>query len=227
MGRQPIGKVAMSGAERQRRYQRKLAEGYDIGPLKAHIRELEAELARNAKQRADGAVTKPVTKHSTGSSTGDGTGRIRELEADVRLLKAELAGERKLREAAEARTSPTTEHIAELEKLLHKYSMKIDALQGENKRLAKAKGGMRVDEYNKILKVLHPDRRPSETEKNEAFRLFTKSVKPFVLKDAMKTITTTTPMPRTREDWEALKRYAKAQRMARRAAARLFKKKLT
>ena len=223
MGRQPIGKVAMSGAERQRRYQRKLAEGYDIGPLKAHIRELEAELARSAKQRADGAVTKPVTKHSTGSSTG----RIRELEADVRLLKAELEGERKLREAAEARTSPTTEHIAELEKLLHKYSMKIDALQGENKRLAKAKGGMRVDEYNKILKVLHSDRRPSEAENNEAFRLFTKSVKPFVLKDAMKTITTTTPMPRTREDWEALKRYAKAQRMARRAAARLFKKKLT
>jgi hypothetical protein len=74
--------------------------------------------------------------------------------------------------------------------------------------------------------VLHPDRKPSEAEKNEAFRLFTKSMKPFVLKDALTTITTP-PMPRTREDWEALKRYAKAQRRARRAAARLFKKKLT
>jgi len=38
---------------------------------------------------------------------------------------------------------------------------------------------MRADEYNKILKVLHPDRKPSEAEKNEAFRLFTKSMKPF------------------------------------------------
>jgi hypothetical protein len=226
MGRRPIGKMAMSGAERQRRYQRKLAEGYDIGPLKAHIRELEAELARSAKQRADSAVTKPVTKHSTGSSTGDGTSRIRELEADVRLLKDELARERAQRKAAEARTSPTTDRIAELEKLLHKYSLKIDGLQGQNKRMAKAQGGMRVDEYNKILKVLHPDRKPSEAEKNEAFRLFTKSMKPFVLKDDdMTTITTTPPMPRTREDWEALKRYAKAQRSAKRAAARLFKKK--
>ena len=61
MGRQPIGKVAMSGAERQRRYQRKLAEGYDIGPLKAHIRELKAELARSAKQRADGCCNE--TQH--------------------------------------------------------------------------------------------------------------------------------------------------------------------
>src|SRR3974390_3492065 len=219
MGRRPIGKVAMSGAERQRRYQGKLAEGYDTGPLKDHIRELQAELARSAKQRADGAVT----KHSTGSSTG----RIRELEADVRLLKDELARERKRREAAEAKASPTTERIAEFEKLLHKYSVKIDGLQAQNKRIARAQGGMRVDEYNKILKVLHPDRKPSEAEQNEAFRLFTKSMKPFVLQDPMTTITTPPAMPRTREDLKALKRYAKAQRMAKRAAARLFKKKLT
>ena len=140
MGRRPIGKVAMSGAERQRRYQRKLAKGYDIGPLKDHIRELQAELARSAKQRADGAVTKPVTK----PSTGDGTDRIRELEADVRLLKDELARERAQRKAAEARTSPTTERIAELDKLLHKYSVKIDELQAQNKRIARAQGGTKA-----------------------------------------------------------------------------------
>jgi chromosome segregation ATPase len=136
MGRRPIGKVAMSGG--------KLAEGYDIGPLKDHIRELHAELARSAKQRADGAVTKPVTKHSTGSSSGEGTGRIRELEADVRLLKDELARERAQRKAVEARTSPTTERIAELDKLLHKYSVKIDELQAQNKRIARAQGGTKA-----------------------------------------------------------------------------------
>jgi len=140
-------------------------------------------------------------------STGEDTARIRRLEA-------ELGRERVRRAAAEAKASPTTERIAEFEKLLHKYSVKIDGLQAQNKRIARAQGGMRVDEYNKILKVLHPDRKPSEAEKNEAFRLFTKT-----------TITTTPPMPRTREDWEALKRYAKAQRSAKKAAARLFKKK--
>ena len=153
-------------------------------------------------------------------STGEDTARIRRLEA-------ELGRERVRRAAAEAKASPTTERIAQLEAKLREYSLKIDGLQVQNKRIATTRGGMRVDEYNKILKVLHPDRKPSEAEKNEAFRLFTKSMKPFVLKDAMTTITTPPPMPRTREDLKALKRYAKAQRMAKRAAARLFKKKLT
>ena len=153
-------------------------------------------------------------------STGEDTARIRRLEA-------ELGRERVRRAAAEAKASPTTERIAQLEAKLREYSLKIDGLQVRNKRIATTRGGMRVDEYNKILKVLHPDRKPSEAEKNEAFRLFTKSMKPFVLKDAMTTITTPPPMPRTHEDLKALKRYAKAQRMARRAAARLFKKKLT
>jgi hypothetical protein len=151
-------------------------------------------------------------------STGDDAARIRRLEA-------ELARERVRRAAAEARASPTTERIAQLEAKLREYSLKIDGLQVQNKRIATTRGGMRVDEYNKILKVLHPDRKPSEAEKNEAFRLFTKSMKPFVLKDDMTAITPPPPMPRTREDLKALKRYAKAQRMARRAAARLFKKK--
>ena len=162
MGRRPIGKVAMSGAERQRRYQDKLAEGYDIGPLKDHIRELQAELARSAKQRADGAVT----KHSTGSSTG----RIRELEADVRLLKDELARERAQRKAAEAKASPPDKHIAQLEAML----------------IAKVRGGsMRFDEFNKLLMVAHTDRKPSDSEKNEAFRLLMK-MKPHWVKDAKK-----------------------------------------
>jgi tellurite resistance protein len=166
------------------------------------------------KKAAAPSIDRPTM---TKPNTGDGTARIRQLEA-------ELARERARREAAEAGASPTTERSAQLEAMLRKYSMKIDALQVQNKRIATAQGGMRVDEYNKILKVLHPDRRPSDAEKNEAFRLFTKSMKPFVLKDDDMT-TITTPTPRTREDLKALKRYAEAQRMARRAAARLFKKK--
>ena len=132
MGRLPIGKVAMTDAERMRRYR---------------------------TQRAEQGVTKPVTKHGvakpvTKSSTGDGTARIRQLEA-------ELARERKLREAAESKASPTTERIAQLGAKLREYSLKIDGLQVQNDRIARAQGGMRADEYNKILKVLHPDRKPS------------------------------------------------------------------
>ena len=185
--------------------------------------EAKKKYQREYMRRRRAGETQPKSepsKSGTGSSTGDGTTRVRQLEA-------ELARERARREAAEAKASPTTERIAQLEAKLREYSLKIDGLQVQNERIARAQGGMRADEYNKILKVLHPDRKPSEAEKNEAFRLFTKSMKPFVLKDAMTTITTPPPMPRTREDWEALKRYAKAQRRARRAAARLFKKKLT
>jgi hypothetical protein len=185
--------------------------------------EAKKKYQREYMRRRRAGETQPKSepsKSGTGSSTGDGTTRVRQLEA-------ELARERARREAAEAKASPTTERIAQLEAKLRECSLKIDGLQVQNERIARAQGGMRADEYNKILKVLHPDRKPSETEKNEAFRLFTKSMKPFVLKDAMTKITTPPPMPRTREDWEALKRYAKAQRRARRAAARLFKKKLT
>ena len=180
--------------------------------------EAKKKYQREYMRRRRAGETQPKSEPSK-SSTGDGTARVRQLEA-------ELARERARREAAEAKASPTSDRIAQLEAKLREYSLKIDGLEVQNERIARAQGGMRADEYNKILKVLHPDRKPSEAEKNEAFRLFTKSMKPFVLKDAMKTITTTT-MPRTREDWEALKRYAKAQRRARRAAARLFKKKLT
>jgi hypothetical protein len=60
MGRPPIGKQAMSGAERQRRYLAKLlepsaelaAKDREIAALKARIAELKAELARErAKKR--------------------------------------------------------------------------------------------------------------------------------------------------------------------------------
>jgi hypothetical protein len=131
MGRPPIGKVAMTGAERVRKY------------------------------RARHAVTKPVTKHSA----GDDTARVRQLEADIRLLKADLSRERERRKAAEAKASTTT----------------AEAVLRDIKRIAKTHGGtMRVDEYNKIIKVIHPDRKPSDAEKNEAFRLFTERMKPSV-----------------------------------------------
>ena len=129
---------------------------------------------RSRRRRARLDATKPATKHST----GDDTARIRQLEADNRLLKAELARERERRKAAEAKASTTTdERVAQLEAKLRKSSLQIDGLLGDLNRIAKAHGGMRVDEYNKIVKVLHPDRKPSDTEKNEAFRLFTESVR--------------------------------------------------
>ena len=115
---------------------------------------------RSRRRRARLDATKHATKHSAGYDTT----RVGQLEADNRLLKAELARERERRKAAEAKASmPADERVAQM----------LREIQG----IAKTHGGMRVDEYNKILKVLHPDRKPSDTEKNEAFRLFTESVR--------------------------------------------------
>jgi len=133
--------------------------------------EAKKKYQREYMRRRRAGKTQPKSEPSK-RSTGDGTARVRQLEA-------ELARERARREAAEAKASPTTERIAQLEAKLREYSLKIDGLQVQNERIARAQGGMRADEYNKILKVLHPDRKPSEAEKNEAFRLFTKSMKPF------------------------------------------------
>jgi hypothetical protein len=56
MGRPPIGKRAMSGAERQRRYLDRLLRGAkptpDTAKLQARIRELEAQLAQTKKELA-------------------------------------------------------------------------------------------------------------------------------------------------------------------------------
>jgi chromosome segregation ATPase len=105
MGRPPIGKVAMTGAERIARYRAKhgldkpatkqtkpdAALAQELAKAKARIRELEQ--AALAKTDAVPPVTKQ-TKPDAGP-----------LEAQIRKLEAELARERNARAAAEAKVA--------------------------------------------------------------------------------------------------------------------------
>jgi len=117
--------------------------------------------------------------------------RIEELQAEIGRLelslsavRAELVSEHTRRKAAEAKAAkpllPPDEkdrHIAKLEAQVKKYALKIDGLQADKRRLFYAKGGMEPAAYHAVLKALHPDRSPSESEKNEAVRLFAESMK--------------------------------------------------
>jgi hypothetical protein len=78
-GRPPIGKVAMTASERQRRYWLK---------AKAHIAELEQVAAAAASAKTE-------------SSRGE----LVKARKEIAALKAELARERKRREAAEAKAA--------------------------------------------------------------------------------------------------------------------------
>jgi hypothetical protein len=112
MGRPPIGKVAMTAAEKQRRYrERKFGNKAAVvaavtkstaraadraaAPLEARIRELEAELARERQS------------HIKFGNKGDAvTKRLAELEAEVARLTTELARGRERDEQAGAASLP-------------------------------------------------------------------------------------------------------------------------
>jgi hypothetical protein len=104
MGRPPIGKHALSGAERQRRYLAKLLAGKpsvtkptqaDEAKDKARIRELEAEVARLLAGKP--SVTKPAQPGGHVSSTRSqrretdnlSDMQAMSLRAEIRLLKSD------------------------------------------------------------------------------------------------------------------------------------------
>ena len=192
------------------------AKDREIAALKARINELEAELARSAKKQAGDSV---ITKHRTGGDTA----RIRELEADIRVLKAEIARERGMRERAEEKASPPDERIVKLEAQLRKYSTKIDGLQLDMARLQKStRGSLTAVEFNKLLMLYHADRKPTDAEKNEAFIILRK-MKPYWVKERMKTVTEPPPMPESTEDFDAWRRRKKEQDTEKRAAKKAAK----
>jgi hypothetical protein len=226
MGRPPIGKHAMSGAERQRRYFAKLLDGkssvtkpakpdnakdQEIAVLKARIRDLEAELARKGKS----SVTK-LSKHD-GAARDTSSDHVRQLEADIRVLKEELARECSARRYAEAKAAPPDKQIAALEKKLIHYAVTIDGLRRDIERMHKERH-LAAAEYNKLQMFYHADRKPTDAEKNEAFIILRK-MKPYWAKED-ETIPRPPPLPDKLypEDVDARKRRKKEKDAEKKAA---------
>src|SRR5437667_4714478 len=138
MGRPPIGKVAMTGAERVRRY--RLKHGADKPVTKPvepvtyfkvapDLSDVKRGFAPLTKPRR--AVTKPAVK------LGPLQARIHELAAELDRLKAALAHERLEHEAT-----------------LGGYRMALEAHEGVWTR----------KQYDIVLFCLHPDTRANQPE---------------------------------------------------------------
>jgi hypothetical protein len=164
MGRPPIGKVAMTGAERVRRFR--------------------------AKQRAEQPVTErnetPVTKQGA----ADGA-EIERLKAENERLRKELTAARedvaaqamqfrdelKRRAAkpkAEKAPLPPDEvrerQIKSLQTRVRNLTAELHAAREWHRK--KADGTMSFATMSAISKALHPDRELSEEERSTAFKLF-------------------------------------------------------
>jgi hypothetical protein len=159
MGRRPIGKTAMSGAERIRRWRERHPKkptpekaGIAAALLRARVHELEGELARERQRRKD---------------------------AEGRMLgQAQAFRDERARHKPEAARPPLPPDEAR--------DRRIKSLATENKNL-KAKlayfkqwyeaglataGGMSFETQSAIAKALHSDRQPSETDQANALKLF-------------------------------------------------------
>jgi hypothetical protein len=167
MGRPPIGKVAMTGAERVRRY--RLKHGADkpvtkpvtkparedatrwqaeVAALKAENERLRKELTESREDMLAQTVqfrdelkrraAKPKAEKPPLSPDEARDRRIKALAAEVRNLKGQLRGERLLHSEALLRV-----------------------------------GGMSFATMSAIAKALHPDRESTAAERDTALKLFT------------------------------------------------------
>jgi hypothetical protein len=161
MGRPPIGKTAMTGAERVQRYRLKHApvtkrktRSIDDAPLKARIRKLEAQLAAATSQR-HAAKPEPLS-----------------MSAKQRLDAAIAAGERAYRKKLEGELEGRVR--SELQRLMTKLAYPaLEQRERDAARIISArKGVFKLDDYDTILSCLYPHGKPSFAQKNKAFRLF-------------------------------------------------------
>jgi len=191
MGRPPIGKTAMSGAERQQRYLARLLAGKTSvtkpDGRDARIAELEAELARERAKPAKPSVTKlaqPVTRsyrREAGefvfSETGKLKAQIDKLKSDIVKLKAMLQQEP---DAAKLRQKVIDQQVemAGLRRALKQTAKDRDQYQSKVARMrlkkyAEARRLLIPKNHSIIVKALHSDRlkQCSTDELREAERL--------------------------------------------------------
>lgn len=195
MGRPPIGKQAMTGSERQRRYLDRLLGAKTDKDADRLIAELRAQLSerdkRIAELKAEVAMLKAAA-HTQPRQPPPLPRTPEELAAAKARRTAEISAQRaaakaaKLAQAAAERPDadvPTL--LAENDKL--KQQMKATQTRIRNitaelrhtrqwheQEMAK-KGGMSFAAQNALFKVLHPDQRANATEADldKACKLFT------------------------------------------------------
>jgi hypothetical protein len=157
MGRPPIGKVAMTSTERVHRFRAKHRQDKPetkqsataVAALEARVRELEAELARERQRRED---------------------------AEGEMLGQRFAPKpRAAKPRAEKPPLPPDEErdriIKNLKTRVRNLTAELDAEREWHKH--KADGSMNFQTMSAIANALHPDRKPSEAEREKACKAFT------------------------------------------------------
>jgi hypothetical protein len=228
MGRPPIGKVALTNAERQRRFRlkhrnetrnetpRNETRNETVRALEARIRDLEAQLA--AKEEKSKPHPDPAVKR-----------RATMAEKVTRNVDPNLVV--KARAAAGDKT-PTLTAQEMVEAAIRKYCWDADSL-------IKFAGGGRIGKRQRraVLAALHPDRVQDPKQKeihSEAFRIAHVWLKRATLLKPSRakgyrdmTRDEVPPMPRTPEEWAAARERAREERRAaaRKGAAKRAAKK--
>ncbi len=175
MGRPPIGKTAMTDAERMRRYRLKHGTAKPVtkpvtkpaGTDAALAQELAAAKARIAalelerEQRANAAKAAPRDKDD----------RIAELEEEIRALQLHIRFGPKRRPAepkAEKPPLPPDEErdriIKGLKTRVRNFTFELHAVREHAKEVQGKTGGMDFQTMSAIAKCLFPDQRDNATE---------------------------------------------------------------
>jgi hypothetical protein len=175
MGRPPIGKVAMTSAERTRRWVLK-EHAAEIERLQVRIRELEAELTRERARKAPSAAAQaPQDATATLSKTAQ-----QKLEAAIRQHKRTLDLQFEQRVSDEIRRRLEETVLPTLNRREAEYLKGINAHNGY---IPRAK-------YLAMWRCLHPDSRGSVSDHKlaEAFRILADLERVLVKKEERETV---------------------------------------
>jgi hypothetical protein len=175
VGRPPIGKKAMTTAERQRRYwERVLGRGAAAPPDDPAVRKLERELkqalARIAELEARPAIDQRGLSRTSGMRSRPEFGEVGKLRAEngrlraqIKLLTPALDGELvKLRKVVEELRGER----ASLKRALKEVARERDrnaVIRSSPILSAAAHGHLRKSNYRRIVGCLHSDTRHSKT----------------------------------------------------------------
>lgn len=194
MPRHPIGDRVLTGAERQRQWRERLrqergpatadADGSSRELIKARheIERLRAQLAAATKAAppATAALLRMKIENDElrkllAASRKAEPEQIADLRRDIERLQAEQArrdAASKVTEAARERVA-NDPRIAQLQKTNNELRKEIAAMRKHfDKQQSQKQGVMSFKTVSMISKALHPDSKPSDHDRAEAFKAF-------------------------------------------------------